>query len=132
MNIIDLCWCTFYRHEEKHDIGLPPLGATISMAFFIVLYALNLLVLLCALNVIDYRALPPLNILHIFGILAVVGIVVFLGVGTTKEKRERKLKKYEDYKKAHPRKRLWRFWLFVGGDILFFITSFALVNILHQ
>ena len=38
MNIIDLTYCLFYRHDEKHDIGFPPIGAVAGLAFILGLY----------------------------------------------------------------------------------------------
>lgn len=126
MNIIDLCWCTFYRHEERYDIGIPSIGASIAVVIVLGLYALGIIAILRTF-VLDH--LPHLDKWHFFVILTIAVFVVFFIGYRTKELRARKLHKYDEYNKSHPRKRLLRFWLFVSFSILFYIASIVVMNI---
>lgn len=125
MNIIDLTYCVFYRHDEKHDIGFPPVGAVAGLAFVLALYLLTIIILLGTF-VID--SLPIMEKKPFFVTYAAFVTILFLPF-RTKEIRNRKLQKYDEYKKAHPRKYLWRFWLFVSLSIVLAVVSILIVNL---
>ncbi|MBQ8704467.1 MAG: hypothetical protein IJ524_08860 [Bacteroidales bacterium] len=128
MNIIDLAWCVAYRHSEKYDKGFPALGALVVVTFILQFYLLAIIALLRTF-VVD--SLPHLDKEQFFVIYAVFLAVVYLPF-RTKEIRNRKLQKYDDYKKAHPRKYLWRFWLFVSLSIVLFVASIVVMNNLNR
>ncbi len=128
MNIIDLAWCVIYLHDKKHDIGYPVIGATIAMTFFLLLYILDITVLLRAF-VVD--SLPNIEKWQFIIFFAAALAVVYLPF-RTKEIRNRKLQKFEDYKKSHPRRYLWRFWLFVLLSVVLLVASFAVLNIMYE
>ncbi|MCR5444475.1 MAG: hypothetical protein K6E96_02170 [Bacteroidales bacterium] len=128
MNIIDLTYCLFYRHDEKHDIGFPPIGAVAGLAFILGLYFLTIVVLLRTF-VLD--SLPSIGKKTFFLIYAAYVAVLFLPF-RTKEIRNRKLQKYDEYKKAHPRKYLCRFWLFVSLSIVLSVASILIANMHYE
>ncbi|MBQ7063205.1 MAG: hypothetical protein IJM88_07950 [Bacteroidales bacterium] len=128
MNIIDLAWCVFYRYDEKHNTCPPIIGATIAVAFILELYILAIITLL---NTFAVDSLPHIDKRQYFIIFAVFLAVVYLPF-RTKEIRDRKLTKFNDYKKAHPRKHLWRFWLFVSLSIGVIVASILVMNTIYE
>ena len=124
MNIIDLAYCVFYRHDEKHERGFPFVGAPIAVTFFIALFIESIFFLLWDFRVIP---MPHLEKWHFFVALTLMCLAVALRYWP-KETREKRLRQYEDYKKAHPKLYLWRFWIFVSLPVVMLVTSFLIAN----
>ena len=125
MNIIDLAYCVFYRYDEKHDIGFPLVGAPIAMAVFILFYIISISILLWDFKVIPHPPHP--EFWQVLVALALIGLAVALRFWT-KETREKRFRQYEDYKTAHPKLYLWRFWIFVSLPIVMTVTSILIAN----
>lgn len=130
MNIIDLAYCVFYRHDEKHDIGFPVVGAPVSVTIFMAMYIESIFFVLWEFKVIPFPQ-PELEKWHFLVVLTLMCLAVasrFWG----KEKRARRLQQYEDYKKAHPKLYLWRFWIFVSLAVVMFSTPLLLFNTIYE
>lgn len=127
MNIIDLAYCVFYRYDEKHEIGFPFIGAPISVTFFIALFILSIFAVLWEFRVIP---IPHLEKWFFIVVLTLICLAVALRFWP-KEKREKKFQQYEDYKKAHPKLYLWRFWIFVLLPVVMFWTSLLMFNTIY-
>ncbi|MBQ9588286.1 MAG: hypothetical protein IJR26_10600 [Bacteroidales bacterium] len=121
MNIIDLAYCVFYRHYEKYETGAP---APTAVALLIALYILSIFIVLWDFRVIP---IPHLEAWHFFVALMLMSLLVVLRYWP-KKAREKRLRQYEDYKKAHPKLYLWRFWIFVSLPVVMLVTSFLIAN----
>ena len=122
MNIFDLSWCMFYLYDERHNIGLPLVGATISMSGFIILLIVGIILFPQAIGM--YK-LPKTDAFLIYGILGLV-IAFFIFRNRNSEIRMRRLSEYQKYKKKNPRKTRIRFFMFILIPILLLIVDFTI------
>lgn len=126
--IFDLSWCKFYLYDERHDIGFPLVGASISMTFFVGVFVVGLIMLP---SVIGLYELPNLSFLP-FGIGIVICISFFIYRHRNMEIRKKRIAEYQKYKKAHPTGSIIRFLLFIIIPILLFIADIIVANIRYH
>lgn len=124
MNIFDLSWCMFYLYDERHNIGLPLVGAAISMSGFIILLIVGIILFPQAIGM--YKP-PKTDAFLIYGILGLV-IAFFIFRNRNSEIRMRRLSEYQKYKKKNPRKTRIRFFMFILIPILLLIVDFTIAN----
>ena len=124
MNILDLSWCKFYLHDERYDIGYPLLGASVSTGFFIEIFIVGLIIFPSS---IGFYKLPEVSYLP-FGIGVGLILAIFIFRNRNKDIRNRRLAKYREYKKKHPRKSTFRFIMFIVIPILLFIIDVIIAN----
>ena len=125
MNIFDLVWCKFYLHDERYDIGYPLLGASIATGFFIEIFIVDLIIFP---STIGFYKLPTDMSYLPFGIGCSLILAIFIFRNRNKDIRNRRLAKYREYKKKHPRKSTFRFIMFIVIPILLFITDAIIAN----
>lgn len=128
MNIFDLSWCKFYLYDERHNTGFPLVGASISMTFFVGLFAVGLIMFPSAIGV--YK-LPDLSFLP-FGIGLALILSFFIFRHRNDDIRKRRLLKYKKYEKEHPAKSRFRFLMVIVIPILLFISDFTIANIRYN
>ena len=128
MNIFDLSWCKFYLYDERHDIGFPLVGASISMTFFVALFIDGLFIFP---SVIGLYKLPNFSFLPYgigFGLILSFFIVRHRNV----EVRKRRLSECKQYDKDHPLKSRIRFISFIIIPILLVVSCFIIANIRYN
>ena len=128
MNIFDLSWCKFYLYDERHDIGFPLVGASISMTFFIGLFTVGLIIFPSVIGVYD---LPVLSFLP-FGIGLALILSFFIFRHRNDEIRKRRLSECKKYEKEHPIKSRIRFLMVIVIPILLFISDCIIANIRYK
>lgn len=128
MNIFDLSWCKFYLYDERHNMGFPLVGASISMTFFVGVFAVGLIMFPGAIGV--YK-LPDLSFLP-FGIGLALILSFFIFRHRNDDIRKRRLSEYKKYEKEHPAKSRLRFLMVIVIPILLFIFDFTIANIRYN
>ena len=125
MNIFDLSWCKFYLYDERHDIGFPLVGASISVTFFVNLFIVGLILFP---STIGLYKLPDLSFLP-FGIGFGLIMAFFIFRHKNSDIRKRRLSECEKYGKEHPIKSRLRFLMFILIPILLVIADFIIPEI---
>ena len=124
MNIFDLCWCCFYLHDEKHDLGDPTFGASVSLAVIIQLYIVDFMVFPKAIGLYELLDLSFLPFGIAFGFLT----LLFILRNRNKKIRKIRLFKYQKYRDLNALKTKLRFWFFVIMPFLLMIINFIIAN----
>lgn len=128
MNIFDLSWCKFYLYDERHNLGFPLVGASISMTLFIGLFVVGLIIFPSTLGLYELPNLPFLP----FGIGIGICISFFIYRHRNKEIRKKRISEYQKYKKEHPTESMIRFLLLIIIPIVVFITDIIVANIRYN
>lgn len=128
MNIFDLSWCKFYLYDERHDIGFPLIGASISMTVFVGMFIVGLIMFPSTIGL--YR-LPNLPFLP-FGIGLGLILSFFIFRHGKKDTRKRRLSECRKYEKEHPTKTRIRFLMFIIIPIILLIVDFVIANVCYN
>lgn len=128
MNIFDLVWSRFYLYDERHDIGFPLYGASVSMTFFMLLYIGGIVWFPSAIGIYELPDLPFVP----YTIGCILIIVFFILRNKDKLTREKRLSAYQKYKGIYPRKEKIRFLLFIITPIILCIIDFVTTNIRYN
>ena len=128
MNIFDLSWCKLYLYDDRHDIGFPLVGASISMTVFVGVFIVGLIILPSTIGL--YR-LPNLPFLP-FGIGLGLILSFFIFRHVNKKVRQRRLSECMKYEKNHPEKSKLRFLLFIIIPFLLLIADFIIANVRYS
>jgi len=128
MNIIDLSWCKFYLYEERHDMGFPLVGASISMTFFVGLFIVGLIMFPSTIGIYKLPNLPFLP----FGIGLGLILSFFIFKHINKDVRNRRLSECKKYEKEYPVKSRLRFLMFLIIPIVLFVSDFIIANIRYN
>ena len=128
MNIINLSWCKFYLYEERHDMGFPLVGASISMTFFVGLFIVGLIMFPSTIGIYKLPNLPFLP----FGIGLGLILSFFIFKHINKDVRNRRLSECKKYEKEYPVKSRLRFLMFLIIPIVLFVSDFIIANIRYN
>lgn len=126
MNIIDLAWIRFYLYDERHDIGVPLFGASISMSLFITLYILGIVVFFKNTGLYEFTNYPS----EVVPIISCLFIGLFMMRHWNKKIRARRLSLYHEYKDKYPQKTKIRFLVFIIIPIVLMIADLIITNII--
>ena len=128
MNIFDLSWCKFYLYEERHDMGIPLVGASISMTVLVFLFIVGLIMFPSTIGIYKLPNLPFLP----FGIGLGLILSFFIFRHINKDVRNRRLSECKKYEKEYPVKSRLRFLMFIIIPIVLFVSDFIIANIRYS
>ena len=128
MNIFDLSWFKLYLYDERHNIGFPLVGASISVTFFIGVFVVGLIMFP---STIGLYVLPDLSFLP-FGIGLALILSFFILRHRNKDIRKRRLSEYKSYEKEHPTRLRVRFLMFIIIPIILLVSDFIIANIRYN